>query len=107
MPEGLFKAISGPLRKFSKTDFLKGAKVAYESIITNFSKGDLKSIKTLLDKNVYDQFDDAIKDKKTKNLMNNNIFNSANEIVFYTACTDCYTKIKIRTRSRTCHMWPL
>ena len=30
----------------AKNDFLKGAKVAYESIITNFSKGDLKSIKT-------------------------------------------------------------
>ena len=58
----------------AKTDFLKGAKVAYESIITNFSKGDLKSIKTLLDKNVYQQFDDAIKDKKTKNLISETTF---------------------------------
>ena len=58
----------------AKTDFLKGAKLAYESIITNFSKGDLKSIKTLLDKNVYEQFDDAIKDKKTKNLISETTF---------------------------------
>ena len=58
----------------AKNDFLKGAKMAYESIITNFSKGDLKSIKTLLDKNVYEQFDDAIKDKKTKNLISETTF---------------------------------
>ena len=58
----------------AKNDFLKGAKVAYESIITNFSKGDLKSIKTLLDKNVYDQFDDALRDKKSKNLTSETTF---------------------------------
>ena len=64
----------------AKNDFLKGAKVAYESIITNFSKGDLKSIKTLLDKNVYDQFDDAIKDKKTKNLISQTTFIGINSV---------------------------
>ena len=58
----------------AKKDFLKGAKVAYESIITNFSKGDLISIKTLLDKNVYDQFNDALKDKKSKNLTSETTF---------------------------------
>jgi len=58
----------------AKNDFIKGAKIAYESIITNFSKGDLKSIKTLLDKNVYNQFDDAIKDKKLKNLISETTF---------------------------------
>ncbi len=58
----------------AKSDFIKGAKVAYESIITNFSRGDLKPIKTLLDKNVYDQFDDAINDKKTKNLTSETTF---------------------------------
>ncbi len=58
----------------AKNDFLKGAKIAYESIITNFSKGDLISIKTLLDKNVYDQFNDALKDKKSKNLTSETTF---------------------------------
>ena len=52
----------------AKNDFLEGAKIAYESIITNFSKGDLKSIKSLLDKNVYDQFNEAIREKKLKNV---------------------------------------
>ena len=34
----------------AKKDFLNGAKIAYESIITSFSKGDLNSIKNLLAK---------------------------------------------------------
>ena len=32
----------------AKADFLKGAKIAYESIITSFSSGDLKNIKNIL-----------------------------------------------------------
>ena len=53
----------------AKKDFLNGAKIAYETVITSFSKGDLKSIKNLLDKSVYDQFDEAIKDKKLEMLL--------------------------------------
>jgi len=50
----------------AKEDFLKGAKIAYETIITNFASGNLKSIKYLLDKKVFDQFDEALKEKKDK-----------------------------------------
>ena len=46
--------------------FLKGAKIAYETIITNFATGNLKSIKYLLDKKVFDQFNEALKEKKSK-----------------------------------------
>ena len=53
----------------AKKDFLSGAKVAYETIITNFSKGQLKDIKSLLDKNIYNQFEEAIKDRKSKNIL--------------------------------------
>ena len=42
----------------AKKDFLKGAKIAYETIVTNFSNGKLKDIKSLLDKNVYEQFNE-------------------------------------------------
>ena len=45
----------------AKKDFLSGAKIAYETIITSFSSGNLKNVKPLLDKKVYDQFDEAIK----------------------------------------------
>ena len=50
----------------AKKEFVKGAKIAYETIITNFAKGTLKDIKTLLDKSVYQQFEDAIKDRLSK-----------------------------------------
>ena len=45
----------------AKKDFLSGAKIAYETIITSFSSGNLKSVKQLLDSKVYEQFDEAIK----------------------------------------------
>ncbi len=50
----------------AKEDFLKGAKIAYETIITNFASGNLKSIKYLLGKKVFDQFNEALKERKSK-----------------------------------------
>ena len=47
----------------AKSEFLSGAKIAYETIITNFSKGNLKSIKNLLESNVFSQFEAAIKER--------------------------------------------
>ena len=47
----------------AKKEFVKGARIAYETIITNFANGKLKDIKSLLDKNVYHQFEEAIKDQ--------------------------------------------
>ena len=47
----------------AKKDFIAGAKIAYENIITSFSSGNLKSVKELLDKKVYEQFDEAIKSR--------------------------------------------
>ena len=50
----------------AKKEFVKGARIAYETIITNFANGKLKDIKSLLDKNVYHQFEEAIKDRDGK-----------------------------------------
>ena len=58
----------------AKKEFIKGAKIAYETIITNFAKGKLKDIKTLLDKNVYQQFEEAIKDRDAKNFSSETTF---------------------------------
>ncbi len=58
----------------AKEEFLKGAKIAYESIITNFSKGNLKEIKSLLNKSVYDQFNEAIKDRNSKKIISETTF---------------------------------
>ncbi len=58
----------------AKKEFLKGAKIAYETIVTSFSNGKLKDIKSLLDKNVYYQFDKAIKDRNLKNYSSETTF---------------------------------
>ena len=43
-----------------KEKFLKGAEIAYESIITAFAKGDLKKLKNLLNPNIILNFEEAI-----------------------------------------------
>ena len=64
----------------AKKDFVKGAKIAYETIITNFAKGKLKDIKSLLDKNVYQQFEEAIKDRNEKKLSSETTFIGINSV---------------------------
>ena len=58
----------------AKKEFVKGAKIAYETIITNFAKGKLKDVKLLLDNNVYQQFEEAIKDRDAKNYSSETTF---------------------------------
>ncbi len=58
----------------AKKEFLKGAQIAYETIITSFAKGSISEIKSLLDKDVYNSFNDAIKDRSTKQLKNETTF---------------------------------
>ena len=58
----------------AKKEFVKGAKIAYETIITNFAKGKLKDVKVLLDKSVYQQFEEAIKDRDQKKFSSETTF---------------------------------
>ena len=58
----------------AKTDFIKGAKIAYESIITDFSAGNLKNIKNLLDKKVFADFNEAIQERNKKGLISETTF---------------------------------
>ena len=58
----------------AKKEFLKGAKIAYESIVTNFSKGKLKDIKYLLDISVYEKFNGALDERKLKNYSSETTF---------------------------------
>ena len=57
-----------------KKEFLKGAQIAYETIVTNFSKGKLKDIKSLLDLNVYEQFNSALNERNLKNYSSETTF---------------------------------
>ena len=58
----------------AKKEFVKGARIAYETIITNFANGRLRDIKSLLDKSVYQQFEEAIKDRDAKNYSSETTF---------------------------------
>ncbi len=63
-----------------KKEFLNGARIAYETIITNFSSGNLKAIKILLDKKILNQFNEAIKDRKDKELISETTFIGINSV---------------------------
>jgi len=58
----------------AKREFLKGAEIAYETIVTNFSKGKLKDIKSLLDITVYDQFNAALGERESKHYSSETTF---------------------------------
>ena len=51
-----------------KKQFLKGAEIAYETIINSFAKGDKKSLKDLLTKEMRENFESAIEERNSKNI---------------------------------------
>tara|TARA_B100001057_G_scaffold381731_1_gene387656 strand:- start:461 stop:1057 length:597 start_codon:yes stop_codon:yes gene_type:complete len=52
----------------AQQDFLKGAKIAYETVITDFSDNDNKitTSRTLLNSQIYKQFDQALKERSSR-----------------------------------------
>ena len=60
-----------PKEKFddeAQKEFIKGAKIAYETIITDFSDNDNKitTSKPLLNKDIYNQFNEALKERSSR-----------------------------------------
>ena len=62
------KPINENFDEEAQKDFLKGARIAYETIITDFSDSDNKLIasKPLLSKKIHDQFKEALMDRANK-----------------------------------------
>ena len=62
------KKIQEDFNNEAQKEFLKGAKIAYETIITDFSDNDNKIVasKPLLNKKIYDQFNQALKERNSK-----------------------------------------
>ena len=62
------KPVSENFDEVSQKEFLKGAKIAYETIITDFSDSDNKLIasKPLLGKKIYEQFKEALQERDSK-----------------------------------------
>ena len=58
----------GNVDEEAKKQFLKGADIAYEQIIVSFAKGDKKSLKSLLSKELYNQFSEVIDGRSSKQL---------------------------------------
>ena len=65
---------TGNIDENVKKYFLEGAKIAYEQIITSFAKGDKKSLKPLLEKDMFDRFSAAIDERKNKKLKSETTF---------------------------------
>ena len=55
-------------RTFIVRDFLRGARGAYEMILSGFEKGDLAEIKPFLSEDVYDAFAGVVEDREKKGL---------------------------------------
>ena len=58
------KAAYETINDFDHKQFLEGAKMAFETIINAFNKGDKKTLKTLLTIDVFKKFEEAIDSKK-------------------------------------------
>ena len=57
-----------------KKKFIVGAKIAYENIITDFASGNLKNIKHLLGEKVYENFNEALKERGEKGIKSETTF---------------------------------
>ena len=54
--------------KEQRKEFLKGAEIAYETIINSFANGDKKSLEELLTKEMRKNFETAIEERNKKNI---------------------------------------
>ena len=72
-----------------KKEFLKGAEIAYESILTAFANGDLIKLKALLSSGMFSSFSDAIKARNKENIKSEFTFIGVKE-----SSVEKYEKIK-------------
>ena len=63
-----FKIDHEKLEGQEKKEFLKGAEIAYETILTSFAKGDTKKLKSLLTPDMADNFENAIRSREKDNI---------------------------------------
>lgn len=60
--------IKETLEEDEKEQFLKGAEIAYESILTSFAKGEKAKLKKLLTKDIFTNFEQAIDHRVKENI---------------------------------------
>ena len=72
-----------------KKEFLRGAEIAYESILTSFATGDLIKLKALLSSHMFSNFSEAIKSRNKENITSEFTFIGVKE-----SSVEKYEKIK-------------
>ena len=72
-----------------KKQFLQGAEIAYEAILTSFANGDLIKLKSLLSPNMFSNFSNAIKVRNEENIKSEFTFIGVKE-----SSVEKYEKIK-------------
>ena len=72
-----------------KKEFLRGAEIAYESILTSFANGDLIKLKALLSPKMFSNFSEAIKTRNKENIKSEFTFIGVKE-----SSVEKYEKIK-------------
>ena len=72
-----------------KKEFLRGAEIAYESILTSFANGDLIKLKNLLSSNMFSNFSEAIKSRNKEGIKSEFTFIGVKE-----SSVEKYEKIK-------------
>ncbi len=72
-----------------KKEFLKGAEIAYETVLTSFANGDLIKLKSLLSPNMFSNFSEAIKARNKDNIKSEFTFIGVKE-----SSVEKYEKIK-------------
>jgi predicted lipid-binding transport protein (Tim44 family) len=62
------QVLKDALGEEEKKQFLQGAEIAYESILTSFAKGEKENLKKLLNKDIYINFEQAINHRNKENI---------------------------------------
>ena len=78
---------------FNLTDFLKGARQAYEMILVAYDKGDLASIRPFLGEDVLAHFSTALADRQTQGLTVTSTFAGIREMTLTDASFDPVSKL--------------
>ena len=92
MPNNEVKTVSQNLEILEgkdKKEFLRGAEIAYESILTSFANGDLIKLKSLLSNNMFSNFSEAIKSRNKEGIKSEFTFIGVKE-----SSVEKYDKVK-------------
>lgn len=78
---------------FSVSEFLQGARGAYEMILMAFEKGDMESVKPFLAEDVYESFDEVVREREAQGLTIEAEFVGLREVTLVDATFDTSSRM--------------